>query len=244
MLSVVVTLLAGCGGNRNSGELMNAARQALEKGHCEQALSFAEKAVAAAPDNVDARILSAIAFEKCGQSKQAVEEARKAVELNPKSFVAQYTLGRLYSAERTSSYDALVALGKALELRPGDRNTLILLANVNMHLSPEQAQKYLLELARDRSLFDTAAYQNQLGICMVRRKQYQAAGQAFLKACRADANNPLLMYNLALCMDQYLNRSKVARPLYQKYLDLAPESAESASSRRFAAARVRAIRSR
>ncbi len=241
VFAAAVFFVAGCGSEHNAEELMNGAVQSMVNGDCEQALKLAVKAVKMAPGNADARIIAAVAAEKCGQRNQAIEDAAEAVKLAPSSFAAQYTLGRLYAADRTTGYDALIALGKALELRPGDRNTLILLVNVNMSLSPEQAQKHLLALARDRKLFDTAAYQNQLGICLVRRKMYKAAGNAFLKAYRTQPSEPVLLYNLALCMDQYLGNGKVALPLYRKYLDVVPEDDSSSAARRFAVSRVRAI---
>ncbi len=244
MAAVLLLIAGGCGKPRDVSELLNGAMREAAAGNLEEATRLAEKAADQAPDRLDALLLQAILLEKRGRLEAALRVALRAAEAHPDDFVAQYTLGRLYAADRNHAHEALVALGRAANLRPGDRNTLILLCNVHMMLDPAQAGKYLLSLARDRKLFDSAPYQNQLGLSQLRNRHYQAAGQAFLKACRKAPDEATYLLNLACCMDRYLGKSRVAVPLYQRYLDLAPATPESADTRRTVSARLRAIRGR
>ena len=242
--AALLLLAGGCGKPRDVSELLNGAMREAAAGNLEEATRLAEKAADQAPDRLDALLLQAILLEKQGQFEAALQAAVRAAEEHPDDFVAQYTLGRLYAADRNHAHEALVALGKAANLRPGDRNTLILLCNVHMTLDPAQAGKYLLSLARDRALFNSAPYQNQLGLSQLRNRNYQAAGQAFLRACRQAPDEATYLLNLATCMDRYLGKSRVAVPLYQRYLDLAPATPESADTRRTVSARLRTIRDR
>jgi tetratricopeptide (TPR) repeat protein len=235
---------SGCGGSNDPDELVNDAARQLVAGEIKAAAASANRAVGLAPQRVDALVLQAIVLEKRGKLDDAIVAASKAVELDPQNFAAQYTLGSLYAADRKYSNEALVALGKALTYRPGDRNTLILLANVAIKVNPEQAMKYLNELARHRQVFETAEYQNIRGIGLVHRQQYAAAEKSFLKACQLRSGNPSYWLNLAVCMDRFLNKGQAAVKIYRRYLDLAPKTPETADSRKLIEARMQALRGR
>ncbi len=241
----MLSALTGCGREYSAGDMMAKAVQLINsKSNPEEAAEYAMKAAALEPENPQARIIAAIACEQDGRYEDAVREARQAVILAPDSFAAQYTLGRLYASSRSSSYDALVALGKALKLRPDDRNTLVLLTNVTMYLSPEKAYEYLAKLGRNSEIRNSRAYQNQLGICRYRRKQFEQAGQAFIQAYRHDRSQgqaSLATYNLAYFFDHCKKNGSMALTLYRSYLNQTPDGRSSGTARKLAAARIRAL---
>ncbi|MGE4565327.1 MAG: hypothetical protein AB7F32_10695, partial [Victivallaceae bacterium] len=93
-------------------------------------------------------------------------------------------------------------------------------------------------------LRSSAEYQNQLGILLARSNSPKASGEAFLAACRAPGASPVTSFNLARCIDLYLNNPRSAAALYRRYLDLAPGDEVNAELRRVAEARMRAIQRR
>ena len=211
---------AGCGGPRDADAMLQEAAALMESGNYDQAAKLTAKAVAAAPGRADGRVLHAIALERLGDLAGAVREAEEAVKAEPDLFVARYTLGRLYAVSQRNP-EALQALGKALELRTGDRNTLILLANVSMRLSPSQAMKYLVALNRDRALIASAAYKNQMGIGMLSLRNLRAGALSLREAQKREPGNPIYVLNLARVFDYYINDAKSATQLYLRFQELA-----------------------
>ncbi len=244
LLTLLLLVAAGCGRVRSTDELLNSSAAAAREGNVERAAELADKAVKQEPNRADALLLQAILLEKRGKFESAVAAAKRAAAAEPEDFVAQYTLGRLLAQDRKQLPEALVALGKALELRPGDRNTLILLVNVNMVLNPPQAQKYLFELARDRQLLASAEYQNQLGISLARRRLYKKAGEALQQACKTQPQNPVICFNLATFVDRYLKQGRLAVPFYKECIRLSDTGNNSEELRRLAEKRLQAMNTR
>ncbi len=245
-LTLLAALLAaaGCGPARDADALLREAAAENAAGRYEKALELARKAASQDSKRADALIFQAVMLEKNNKLESAVESAAKAAALEPDSFVAQYTYGRLASLRRENHPEAFAALGKAIAIRPGDRNTLILLANVAMSLNPAQARSYLISLARDARLRNSPEYQNQLGIVLARGNSPKAAGEAFLAGCKVAGSPPVIGFNFARCMDLYLNNPRAAAALYKRYLDLAPADEANAPLRQTAEARRRAIQGR
>jgi hypothetical protein len=89
----------------------------LKQNQPQAALPFAEKAAAAGPDVVEARLVLATAQSQLGMHQEALINARTAVDLNPGSSEAQSTLGTVYARlERWSEAES--AWERALELNP------------------------------------------------------------------------------------------------------------------------------
>jgi cytochrome c-type biogenesis protein CcmH/NrfG len=89
----------------------------LGRNQAETALPFAERAVKAGPDVVEARLVLASTQSRLGLQREALTNARKAVDLKPGSSEAQSTLGTIYvRLERWS--EAETAWERALELNP------------------------------------------------------------------------------------------------------------------------------
>ena len=237
-----VLFFAGCGREDVSAQLGEAA-DALEKGKPETAQAITERAIAAAPKNADALILHALTREAQDDLTSAVNAATRAAQLQPGSFVAQYTCGRLCAAAGNDAA-ALHALGKALELNPGDRNTLILLANVNMRGAASTKERLaalrcLAALSGDGVLVRSAAYRNQIGIGMVLEKNLRKGGENLRYAQKLEPKNPVYQLNYARLFDYYLKRPDIAADYYREYLKLATASGNGLY--RITEARLRAI---
>ncbi len=222
---LMITAVSGCG-RKDVPTLLGHAAAALEKGKPETAQTLTEKAIHADPENADALLLHALTREAQEDLTSAINAATKAAGLRPDSFAAQYTRGRLCAAAGNNP-DALYALGKALELRPKDRNTLILLANVNMRVNPLNAMRYLAMFPRDDSLRRSAAYRNQIGIGMILNGSLKKGAENLRDAQRVEPKNPIYLLNMARFCDYYAKRTDIAVQYYQQYLKLAPAPGNS-----------------
>ncbi len=227
--AAVLVLAGGCGDSAD--ELVRRAHDEAAAGRWDQALAPAEQAVRKAPESVPALIMRALACEQNGKPDPALDSARQAVKLNPESFTAQYTLGRLYAQDPARRQDALTPLYKAAQLKPDDRNTRILLANVLTALNNyDQALPYLQELSRDPQLLASAGMQGIFGNYYFRKRNFRAANQAFTAAYNQSPRDPLTIYNAAVSRDFYYNRDqgRTAQQLYRQFLAIAESQPELA----------------
>lgn len=238
VLCLVFLLPAGCGSNTADGCLARASERA-SGGDWNGALKLARRAVELEPDNVPALIFRAVACERCGERDLALDSALQAVKINPESFAAQYTLGRLYSADPARYADAMNALEQALRLKPDDTNALILLCNVSVAMHSRQAVNHLLALKRRPEFAKNPALDNQLGIALVRAGNFNAAKQAFMDACRNSKNNPDMVYNMGAFLDRYTTSKANARGFYKFFLKLTGGKPEYAAARARVEARLR-----
>ena len=130
-------LMTACGPAPTADEWMRKSLASAKEAKWGRALDQAENAVAKAPGSTLANVLLAIALEHNNRPEEALNVAIRA-GADTSSFIAQYTLGRLYC--RQGKYDSSVKpLTRALELRPDDENTLILLARAKLRLNTEDA---------------------------------------------------------------------------------------------------------
>ena len=239
-LCLAFLLSAGCGSSTADGCLAKASEKAAD-GDWNGALKLARRAVELEPDNVAALLFRATACEKCGERDLALDSALQAVKINPESFAAQYTLGRLYSADPARYADAMNALEQAFRLKPDDTNTLILLCNVSVAMRSRQAVNYLRMLKRRPEFAKSAALDNQLGVALVRAGNFTAAKQAFMDACRNSKNNPDMVYNMGVFMDYYTPSKANARGFYRFFLKLTGNNPEYAAARARVEARLRQL---
>lgn len=218
--AAVAAGLWGCKEPRSPGVRLNQAAKYLSAGKYAEALSEADSAVQNAPGRFDAFLLRAIAQERTGRSDLALASAMAAEKLAPGSFAVQYMLGRLYMADRKNP-DAVMALNKALALRPGDRNTLILLVNLYMGLRPAEALKLMTHLERDSSLVSSAAYRNELGVAQILCGNAVSGGNNLSLAVSNAPKNAVFRLNYARYLDYYANQPMSAVTQYRTYLELA-----------------------
>lgn len=239
-----ILLTAGCKDARDTGELLDQASRQLSAGKYTQALETADLAVRNAPARFDALLMRAIAQERVGRLDLALESALEAEKLAPTSFAVQYTLGRLYAADRKTHPQALIALSKALALRPGDRNVLILQANVYMGLRPAYAMQILTQLGRDTVLVSSGGYCNELGVSQVLCGKIREGGNQLSQAVARSPRNPVFRLNYARYLDFYAQQPTAALVHYQTYLGLSQNLPGHDAYRKWAAARCTEIQRR
>jgi len=237
---MLVVMSAGCGPS-TAGECLELGAKAAAAADWQRALKCADKAVKLAPENVDAWLLKAVAAQHCGKTDPAFEAASRAVAIAPRSFAAQYTLGRVCMADPKRAPEALRALRLALRLRRGDRDTLVALCNLAAEVDSPNALAFLKMLERDPEFSESPILHNQLGIIYLRRKDYVNARSSFHRAWKLDKNDPEITYNTARFFDRHTASSRVAARLYRDYLRLTAGDKNAEATRRIAEERLEAL---
>ena len=242
LFCIGLVMLAGCGGPPLSTQaLLNKALDAGSRGEWKTALGYLETVTEREPNNINALVFKALAYEGCEKNDLALNSARLAVKTAPDNFQAQYTLGRLYSKDHQKVQDAITPLGRALQIRPDDSNTLLLLGRCSTILKLESAIKYYKKLAADPKFKKNAELWNEMGIYYAERQQIRRAAQCFVKAYKFDSSKPLVVLNFATFRDQYVGDPKGALGFYKKYLKIATPSPSSETQRKRVKARIEKI---
>jgi tetratricopeptide (TPR) repeat protein len=209
--------LAGCGDGTPEQAMARAVAFAGQ-GRWDKASQIAERTARRYPDMVASQILRAVTAERCGDRNTALDAARRAVELDPESFEARYTLGRLYAADTARASEAEQVLIKAWKMRRDDVRVKILLCNVAMAMNSPRAIGYLSMISRLPELKDSAELKNQFAVSYVRKGDITSAQRYFAAAFRAGRSNPEIILNVARFYDGCLRNGKVAARLYGEYL--------------------------
>ena len=217
-------LLTACGPEPTADEWMRKSLASAKEAKWSRALDQAENAVEKAPASTLANVLLAIALENNNRPDEALTAAVRAGSDN-NSFIAQYTLGRLYC--RQQKYDSSVKpLTRALELRPDDANTLILLARAKLRLNTEDALNLNKRLLSIPQFNQSPVIYNELGVLQVLKGEPKKATALFLKALSLDADNPHLNLNTAILYDYYLGNQMMASKYYNSFLRLSANRRE------------------
>ncbi|MDD5698449.1 MAG: tetratricopeptide repeat protein [Victivallaceae bacterium] len=232
--------LSGCGKARAlpTSALLDQAFQDAGRGEWEKALDNLEIITARDPDNCTALIFKAIACDGCGKADLALNAARRAAKNAPNDFRAQYTLGRLYAKDPQKMQDAITPLLRALQRRPDDGNTLLLLGRCAATLKLDSAVKYYRSLAANRHYRNCAELWNEMGLYYAERGQNRQAAACFVKAYKAAPSRPLIVLNFATFIDQYAGEQQRSLPFYKQYLRLAVPSPGSETRRKRVEARL------
>jgi tetratricopeptide (TPR) repeat protein len=156
-------------------------------------------------------------------------EYKKALAVDPTFYWAQLGIGGSYLIEKR--YDeAIVALNKTLNLKPGMVDAMRLLAGIYLEKSmPHQARRLLEEAVMSDST-DSGTY-IRLGQAYSQLERFQSAEKAFLKAISLEPEEPLIYYYLGLSREIGNNRQG-ALEAYRKFLDMAPEHELAQSARK------------
>ncbi|WP_294482793.1 hypothetical protein [uncultured Victivallis sp.] len=236
-------LAVGCGPD-TVDECLNAGAGYGARGEWKKALKMAERAESLSENSVPALLLRAIAHEQLGERDLALDAARQAAALNPESFAAQYTLGRLYAADPTRYSDALAPLTRAAKLRNfHDRNTLVLLSNTTTALRSPSAANWLSFLSRVApESGNDPAFRNLLGIVWARARKPDLARQEFTRAYQLDRSNPMVVYNIGTFFDRYASNPQAGAQFYRAFLRLAGDDARYANLKSRVSARLSELR--
>ena len=219
--AALALLLAGCSGRNGADEKMSAAlaraKQDKWDGIADQAAEISE----AAPNAAAPKLLLALACERTGEFDKALDLARKCAEVSPDDFAVQYTFGRLSAVDPMRRSEAFAILEHALGLRPGDRNTLVLLCNLGTALNSPKTGKYLDMLRADKELGNSGRLWFLYGLFRARQGNKNEARIFFRQAVRKDGKDTALLLNAARAVDRYKLSEPAALEMYRQYLDRA-----------------------
>lgn len=236
-------LCVGCGRDLSADELLMKAKESAANGNWKKSLSFARNAYDSAPDSPAAIVMYALALENNDQLDEAAARMRR-LEENVDSFMAQYTLGRMLFKQGKIDR-AIRPLTNALNLRPNDANTLLLLARANSDRKRDDAIEYYKRLSKTERFRDSAIPHNEIGVlCLLNGKRGQAAFE--LKcALGLDADNPEIVLNNAILNDYHSNTPAsggIAKNYYNRFIDLARNRPELTKDYAAVGNRLNAIR--
>lgn len=239
--ALLTAAFAGCGNQKDVGDCVKQGTAAADKGDWESALKFADKGVENSPDSIDALLLKALSAQRCGKLEDAYQAAAQAVALAPKNFSAQYMLGSVCMEIPGRQVEALNAFKTALELRKGDRETLIAICNLMTDSGDPELLTYLNELQKRDPEFAkrSATFHNQKGIALLRRRNTKMALKNFDEALKLDGKltDPAIVYNAAYAYDHRCRSSKSredrqkAIRLYKRYLQLTKDDKAAVEKR-------------
>lgn len=228
------------------GVLLDQAAGKASEGDWAAAGRLAGEALKQDKQNADALMLKALACSNLDARHEAVEYAIQAARIRPQLFLAQYIQGMLLSKNGKPDL-ALKALKEARRLRPGDVNTLILLAENAMAVQryQEAAGYFKLLAMQDKSFRSSPYLWNGLGVCYSARDP-RLAQQFFQMGARYAPNDPITALNQAVLYDRYLRQKDKdnanAIRSYERLIRLTDGKAEYDSIRRQAAFRLNALK--
>ena len=220
-------------------ELLDQATSAAQGGKWNTTLKFVKVAVEREPANAPAFILLAMAYENTGKNEQAIEAARKAVKLEPDNFLAQYTLGRLYAIDQNKLQDAVEPLLRALKLRPGDSDTLLLLADCCQKLNLPKTPDYYNLIVALPAFKNRHEPWNQLGVYYAEKGNLRNAAACFKQAYAIAPENHMVLLNFGIFFDKYLRQSERALKYYQRYMDITAKNPEMEQKKQEIKARIK-----
>lgn len=218
-LLATAVVLSGCSGSPE--ENLVAAIRAAETGNWKLARKHADRAAGGAPDHVGALVMRAIACEKNENYDQAVDSARRAAKLDPNSFAALYTLGRLYSSNPLRNAEAINTLNMALRIRPESAETKILICNIFSRMEADAGYNYLNRLQKDPDYKDDPALLSQKGVILAKNNKIREAYNCFVRAFKAAGNDPDVVFNTARFFTYYSPNRNFSRQLYSRFEQLA-----------------------
>ena len=182
------------------------------------------------PVNPYALLLRSLAAEHQGKLDIALATARQSAENAPDYFPAQYSYGRLLAQKPESSKTAIQVLERALKLRPGNRNTLLLLGHCSSRLNDDKALEYYQALPK--TVQQQPEIQTRIAIYYLDRRDRDPrnlvlAYNALRDAYRKRPDNPVIVLNTALFLDHYAGNRRQAIGFYNRFLDLTKHNPEA-----------------
>ncbi len=210
--------LTGCSGEKNIDQKMSEAVAQAKQNKWQNAAKMASEMSAAVPNAASPVLLQAIAYEKSGEYDKALDLARQCAAANPENFTCVYTFGRLSAADKKRRSEAFVILEKALQLNPGDRDTLVLLCNLGTMLNHPRVLQYLGELHRHKEFASSATLYYQYGFVFAMRRDKDRALLFLRHAVKNSGSNPDLILYAARCIDRFNLSKEQALAMYRLYL--------------------------
>lgn len=239
-------MLPGCSGQEISTDaLLNNAVQCGRSGDWLGCETNAVNVLKRDPGNTNALLLRALSAEHLDKPSVALESARQAAENAPDNFAVQYSYGRLLAQNPDAAKSAIQVLERALKLRPGNRNTLILLGQCSSRINSDDTLKYYMALPD--SVRKLPEIQTCIAIYYLDRRDrnprnLQLALSSLGNAYKSAPDNPGIVLNLAMFLDHYVKNSRKAIGFYRRYLLLTEHNPELNPTRAQVKARISSLR--
>ncbi|MBQ9804649.1 MAG: hypothetical protein IJW35_07390 [Lentisphaeria bacterium] len=202
-------LFAGCSGEEDMNSKMAQAAIQAKQGKWEAAGKNAAIVAEAKPGEIAPKLLQALAYEKQGDFDKAMDLARQCAESAPQDFTACYTLGRIASHDPMRRSEAFSILERALELKNGDENTLILLCNLGTQIEHPRVIKYLHQLRQIKGFAQSPVLRYQFGCYYVHTKNPGQARVWLRNAARLGINSK--NWDLLLACARTMDKSGFSR---------------------------------
>lgn len=218
-------ILASCD-RTDLGREMSLGVAEARLGHYEQALVHATSCVAFAPENVDALLLKSFCQfmleTKPEKRRQPLMGLLKCTHLSPDRFDPWYFYGWAL-VETGQLREAIEPLRQALKLvssgNPKALEVKLLLERCYIANNlVDEALRILQPLQGRLPYRNCPELFNELGIIDLKRQSPQNAVNHFLRGLELDQNNEVLLQNLAVTYDLYLNNPQQAWDYYRKCL--------------------------
>ena len=221
-----------CGCNDHAADVDMQLKKAVETGRLgawQESEKCALSVLKHDPANAYALLLRSLAAEHLGKLDIALASARQASENAPDYFPAQYSYGRLLAQNPESSKAAVQVLERALKLRPGNRNTLLLLGQCASRLNDDRAIEYYKALPA--AVQKQPEIQTRIAIYYLDRRDRDKANlvlayNALRDAYQKKPDNPVIVLNMALFLDHYARNKALAVGFYNRFLRLTEHNPE------------------
>ncbi len=189
-----------------------------------QFVEAARRDIARYPGAAKPHVGLATALANVGMQDEAVVELQLALEVDPTSFVAKYSLARLL-VRQGNLMQARRLLEEARQERPRDVEPLLGLASIALQSNDLQTARHLSELATEMSSMPADAYW-LLGLVLLRQQQVDRAIGAYKAAVRHDSRSAVSYYALGISYAIKGDTKRATRSL-QTCLAIAPSMGEA-----------------
>jgi tetratricopeptide (TPR) repeat protein len=145
---------------------------------------------------------------------------RKALAIDSTYYYAQYGIGGSFMLEGRLD-EAIVALNKALELKPGMQDALRLLGSIYMDKGMPLQAKNALEQALAVDSTDAQLLLG-LGQCLAQLERFESAEKTFRRAAALHPEEPVFLYYIGLVCEMGGKKAE-ALTSFQQFLQKAPD---------------------
>jgi tetratricopeptide (TPR) repeat protein len=243
VLTAFAAFLVSCSGEKSEASadmLLRRSVDAALSGDWPVAGKYASTALENTSADSSAFILEGLALESEGKDELAVGRLEEAVKLDPDSFMANYSLGRILF--RKSDYrECLPYLQKACKIKKGSPDATALLAEAYFKLKMPIAKKYYAVALKTRRFKSTPAPWNQLGIVFSRENKKKKALECFVRAYKLEPSNPVTVFNIATLLDYRMKKGLKAVPFYKRYLQLIKHNSALSARRERVGKRIKQL---
>lgn len=213
---VAVLTLCGCAGE-SSEALIEKSGAAVRQGHWEDALKFSDQVLRRDGNHLAAAVFKGMSLHELQRSDEAVTVLEQAAQRHPEHFAAQYFHG--WILWETGQYaEALSPLTRAYRQENRHPDLLVLLSRCCLQQNLHIGLRYLQALRQFRRFRDHPEVYNAIAMLWFGHREYGYAREYFLRALDLAPHSPVILQNLAVLHDQYLQDPQQALYYYRHAL--------------------------